>query len=71
MTGKAQAMYRTELIGDEESKRLARMLLEHFGERALQHARSNAEKLLYSDDIQGGAAWMRVARAVDGLLAHK
>lgn len=64
-------MYRTELIGDEESKRLAKTLLEHFGARASQQARSNAEKLLVGNDIQGGAAWMRVARAVDGLLTHE
>ena len=36
-----------------------------------QDARNNAEKLLLGDDIFGGAAWMRVARAVDVLLENE
>lgn len=44
------------------------MLIELHGENALHHARNNAEKLLFGEDIQGGNAWMRVARAVSRLL---
>ena len=64
-------MYRHEMISEQESWRLAKMLIEEHGERALCHARNNAEKLLLGDDIFGGAAWMRVARAVDVLLENE
>lgn len=64
-------MNREIMISEQESWRLAKMLIEEHGEKALRHARNNAEKLLFGDDIQGGAAWMRVARAVGTLLDNQ
>ena len=63
-------MQKNEIISEQESWRLAKMLIEEHGENALRHARKNAEKLLFGHDIQGGAAWIRVARAVNMLLAN-
>lgn len=64
-------MYRNDMISKLESWRLAKLLIEQHGDCALRHARNNAEKLLFGDDIPGGNSWMRVARAVDVLLENE
>jgi hypothetical protein len=64
-------MTQSELISEQESWRIAKLLIEMHGRGALRHARDEAERSLFSDDIMGGAAWMRVARAVDTLLENE
>ena len=61
-------MKKSEMLGDHESIHLAKMLIEEHGDRAVCHARSNADRLMRVDDIEGGESWMRIAHAVELLL---
>jgi hypothetical protein len=61
-------MSRSNVLGDQESLRLAKMLIEEHGSNAAQHARSNAERLMKVNDIDGRDSWERIASAVDSLL---
>jgi hypothetical protein len=61
-------MTKSELLGDHESLHLAKMLIEEHGDQAVSHARSNADRLMRVDDIEGGESWMRIAQAVEFLL---
>lgn len=61
-------MTKSELLGDHESLHLAKMLIEEHGDRAVCHARSNADRLMRVEDIEGGESWMRIAKAVELLL---
>lgn len=61
-------MTKSELLGDQESLHLAKMLIEEHGDQAVCHARSNADRLLRVEDIDGCESWMRIAKAVELLL---
>jgi len=61
-------MTESQLLGDHESIHLAKMLIEEHGDRAACHARSNADRLMKIEDIEGGESWLRIAHAVDMLL---
>jgi len=56
------------MLKEHESLYLAKMLIEEHGYLASDHAKRQAQQLLRDADVEGGAAWMRVARAVDMLL---
>ena len=61
----------SNVLGDQESLRLAKMLIEEHGISAAQHARSNADRLMKVNDIEGKNSWMRIADAVDSLLERE
>jgi len=61
-------MSRSNVIGDQESLRLAKMLIEEHGSSAAAHARSNADRLMKVDDVEGRDSWMQIADAVVLLL---
>jgi len=61
-------MKKSEMFGDHESVYLAKMLIEEHGDRAACHARSNADRLMRVEDVEGGESWMRIAQAVELLL---
>ena len=61
-------MKKSELLGDHESLYLAKMLIEEHGDRAACHARSNADRLMKVEDVEGGESWIRIAQAVELLL---
>ena len=61
-------MTKSRILGDHESLHLAKMLIEEHGPLAAHHARSNADRLLRVEDVEGGESWMRIAQAVDLLL---
>ena len=64
-------MSRSNVIGDQESLRLAKMLIEEHGTSAAEHARSNADRLMRVNDIDGRDSWMQIADAVVLLLELK
>jgi len=64
-------MSRSNTLGDEESLHLAKMLIEEHGDSAAQHARSNADRLMRVNDIDGRDSWERIAEAVDSLLERE
>ncbi len=64
-------MTRSNVLGDQESLRLAKMLIEEHGSSAAQHARSNADRLMKVNDIDGNNSWIRIAEAVDSLLERE
>jgi hypothetical protein len=61
-------MVKSHMLKEHESLYLAKMLIEEHGDLASDHAKRQAQQLLRDADVEGGAAWMRVARAVDMLL---
>ena len=61
-------MSRSNAIGDQESLRLARMLIEEHGDSAVAHARNNAARLMKVSDIEGSDSWTQIADAVVLLL---
>lgn len=61
-------MKKSEMLDDHESLYLAKMLIEEHGDRAACHARSNADRLMRVEDVEGGESWMRIADAVELLL---
>ncbi len=61
-------MTKSPMLEEHESLYLAKVLIEEHGELAADHARRQAEQLLREANVEGGAAWLRVARAVDMLL---
>ena len=61
-------MSRANAIGDQESLRLAKMLIEEHGDSAVDHARNNAAGLLKVSDVEGSDSWTQIADAVVLLL---
>ena len=61
-------MSRANAIGDQESLRLAKMLIEEHGDSAVDHARNNAARLLKVSDVEGSDSWTQIADAVVLLL---
>ncbi len=61
-------MTKSPMLKEHESLYLAKVLIEEHGELAAEHAKRQAERFLREADVEGGAAWMRVARAIDMLL---
>jgi hypothetical protein len=64
-------MSRSNVLGDQESLCLAKMLIEEHGSSAAQHARSNADRLMKVNDIEGRDSWEQIADAVDSLLERE
>jgi hypothetical protein len=61
-------MVKLQMRKEHQSLYLAKMLIEEHGDLASEHAKRQAQRLIGEADVEGGAAWMRIARAVDMLL---
>ncbi len=51
--------------------RSAKLLIDKHGDEAPIHAAMRADKMLDKGDMDGRAAWLRILKAVNGLLEDK
>ena len=56
------------MIADLDIFRTARLLIEQHGSEAPIHAAMRADAMLEAGDLDGQAVWLRILKAVEGLL---
>jgi len=59
------------MTSDLDIYRAANELIEQYGEAADIEAAMRADECLTSGDMEGEAVWLRIVKAVDGLLAKE
>ena len=59
------------MTSDLDIYRSAKLLIDQHGDEAPIHAAMRADKMLNKGDMDGRAVWLRILKAVNGLLEDK
>ncbi len=59
------------MIPDLDTYRSANLLVKRHGEDAPIHAAMRADAMLEAGDLEGGAVWKRILRAVGAVLSRQ